>query len=272
MQIWRCLWSHTHGPTPELEPDLYEKTVESWRQTCMALHDDTPIFLEVKNNQRVFNGYGAQEGCDMLCQALIHPCMPSYMICQDPVLFHRFYTAVIEYRKSRIALAHSGKFPLLSSARPFRFNKSAHKQFLQKVICSRRYHVGVDQGVLTQMHQLGLLNPNAVIQETGQAIGDFKIPISRKSLTFIAVDSQCAGVSLLSPQPLEVKQKVRGEKMYLPNYEIRFQSSRTGTKERTVYTPIAAQPAASWWPISVSLVILQYYWAADNFALLRLFT
>jgi hypothetical protein len=171
MQLWLRLWSDTHGPVHELEPARYAATLETWRARSISMETDVPIFLEVKDNQRVFNGYGAQEACDMLVGAYLHPCMPTFMVCADSVLFTRLYDALVKYRLNRIKLIKSKTLPLLSSNRPFRFNSHGHKLYLQSVSCSRRYHVKVDQESLDHMHSFGLLNSDAVIHDSGCATG-----------------------------------------------------------------------------------------------------
>jgi len=82
--------------------------LDCWQDSTASSFQDTPIFLEVKDNQRIFNGYGAQEACDMLVHALLHPCVPSYMIYQDPMLFDWFRDALISYHESRNDLVKSG--------------------------------------------------------------------------------------------------------------------------------------------------------------------
>jgi len=155
------------------------------------------------------------------------------MVCRDSSLFTRLHDALIKYRTDRVRLIESKRLPLLSSERPFRFNSHAHKLFLQSVSCSRRYHVIVDQEALSQMHNLGLLNPDAVIQDSG----------------FATVDMSARTCSVLSSRPADVAMQVRGTTMWIPNYVLKIQNSKTGTKERTVYTPFVAQPSPSWWPI-----------------------
>jgi hypothetical protein len=107
-----------------------------------------PIFLQVKDNQRVFNGYGAQEACDMLSTTLIHPIMPSALVCKDEALLFQFRTAVIAYQLNWLKLAVHPKLPLLSGPRPFHMNSVAHKLYLQNVLCSHRARVTVDPPTL----------------------------------------------------------------------------------------------------------------------------
>jgi len=71
-----------------LEPQAACDTLAHWREQAIKMRNDMAIFLAIKGNQQVFNGYGVQETCDMLCGALIHPCMPVYQLCVDDVLWN----------------------------------------------------------------------------------------------------------------------------------------------------------------------------------------
>jgi hypothetical protein len=108
----------------------------------------------------------------MLSTALIHPIMPSALVCKDKALFFRFRTAVIAYQFDRLKLAIHPKLPLLSGPRPFHMNSAAHKLYLHNVLCSRRACVTVDPPTLARLHSIHLLNPNAIIQDSGNAIGE----------------------------------------------------------------------------------------------------
>jgi hypothetical protein len=107
-----------------------------------------PIFLHVKVNQRVFNGYGAQEACDMLSRTLIHPIMPSALVFKDEALFCRFQIAVITYQLDQLKLAIHPKLSLLSGPQPFHMNSAAHKLYLQNILCSPWARVTVDSPTL----------------------------------------------------------------------------------------------------------------------------
>jgi len=98
--------------------------------------------------------------------------MPSSLVCKDEALFFQFRTAVIAYQLDRLKLAVHPKLPLLSGPRPFRMNSAAHKLYLQNVLCSRRARVTVDPPTLAQLHSIHLLNPNAIIQDSGNAVGE----------------------------------------------------------------------------------------------------
>jgi hypothetical protein len=98
-----------------------------------------PVNLQA--NQCVFNGYGAQEACNMIVLACFYPCMPTFMVCCDPSLFTSLHDALIKYPMDCMWLIKSKRLPLLSSERQFCFNSCAHKLYLQSVSCSHWYHV-----------------------------------------------------------------------------------------------------------------------------------
>ena len=166
--MWNKIWSSTHGPSLITEVALASSTLDVWRNTCVAKKDNTPIFCAVKTTQTVFNGYGAQETCDMLVEALIHPSMPAFTVCSDDTVWARFSAAVFSYQKERIRI---------TTERPFRFNKDTHHRFLAHVIAYRRSHIKVTQDNLTRIQALELLNPCAIIQNNGSAVGKFTFPI-----------------------------------------------------------------------------------------------
>jgi len=125
--------------------------------------------VAVKTTQTVFNGYGMQETCDMLVEALIHPSMPAFAVCSDNTVWARFSASAFSYQKERIEImtAVPSKLTYASVSRPFRFNKDAHHHFLAHVKAYRRSHIKVTQDTL------GLLNPCAIIQNNGSAVGQF---------------------------------------------------------------------------------------------------
>ena len=173
--MWNNIWSSTHGPSLITEVTLASSALDEWRNTCVAKKDNTPIFCAVKATQMVFNGYGAQETCDMLVQALIHPFMPAFEVCSDNTVWARFSAAVFSYQEERIKIitAVPSKLAYVSGSRPFRFNKDAHHRFLAHVIAYRRSHVKVTQENLRRIQALGLLNSCAIIQNNGSAVGEF---------------------------------------------------------------------------------------------------
>ena len=58
--------SFGHGPVHCLEPQAACNSLARWREQAIKMRNDMAIFLTIKGNQQVFNGYGAQETCDML--------------------------------------------------------------------------------------------------------------------------------------------------------------------------------------------------------------
>jgi hypothetical protein len=172
-KLWSCVWSASHGPSLVVEKALAEEGLDQWRLSRIKDEDPTPIFLSVKNNQKVFNGYGAQETCDMLFEALIFPCMSTFAVCQDPDVWQRFQKAVFDYQDIRWSLVHSKPLilPYISGLRPFRFNRDGHNKFLTHVSTYRRQFVKVDRDTLAKINNLNLLDFNATLQEDGTAPG-----------------------------------------------------------------------------------------------------
>ena len=168
------MWSCTHGPSLVSEITLASSALDAWRHSCISKVEMTPIFSMVKSIQTVFNGYGAQETCDMLVEACIHPATPTVVVCRNDVVWGRFYAAVFSYQQERIRIvtAVPSELRYVSGQRPFRFNKDAHHRFLAHVSAYRRTHVKVKQEALAKMQELGLLDPRAVIQDDGIAVGE----------------------------------------------------------------------------------------------------
>lgn len=244
------MWSNTHGPVHSLQPQHFLMSLKKWREDMVETRSSSPIFLEVKNNQLVFNGYGAQETSDMLCIAVIHPVMPAYYICKNDNLFAHFQNNVINYQQMRLEWCKSRYLPPVSSSHPLHFNSSAHRFFLQHIVCSRRARVSVDDKLLYQLHKRNLLNPNAVLQDSGDAIGGFSIHLYCCSILIILSVIPCD-----SPLPIAAPLRLRSgcSTGRLINYEIKFPSTLTGLESQTAYTYICAQPPNDGfsWPIYV---------------------
>lgn len=173
LKVWPCIWSASHGPSLVAEKTLAEEVLDRWRLSQINDEDDTPIFLSVKNNQKVFNGYGAQETSDMLFEAMIFPGMPTLAVCQDPNVWHRFKTAVFDYQDIRLGLVNSKPIilPYVSGRRPFRFNRDGHNKFLRHVSTYRRQFVKVERDTLSKINELNLLDFNATLLDNGTASG-----------------------------------------------------------------------------------------------------
>jgi len=171
------IWSSSHGPSLVSEWPLAEDGLEAWRLSKTAKYDVKPIFLSVKDDQQVFNGYGTQETCDMLFQALLSPCIPTSAVCEDAQLWIRFKTAVFEYQEIRLALINSTPsiLPFVSGRRPFRFNKDGHNRFLTHVSTYRHWYVKVNEDQLKLINEYNLLNPNAIFQNNGKAVGKYAL-------------------------------------------------------------------------------------------------
>lgn len=83
-----------------------------------------------------------------------------------------FLTAMIDYQADRLRLVDkSSRLPYVSGAQPFYMNRDGHSRFLRHVSCYRRKYVDVDSSSLDLYHSLGLLNPDATIQNNGTATG-----------------------------------------------------------------------------------------------------
>ena len=168
-QLWGSIWSSTHGPSLVFETSLASLSLLEWRRSAIQKKNMTPIFAAVKATQTVFNGYGAQETCDMLIYALLSPAMPAYAICCDSELWTRFEKTIFDYQKKRLELATARPvvLPYVSGIHPFRFNVDGHNRFLAHVLGYKRSHVKVDKSLLEQMLAMNLLNPSAIIQNNG---------------------------------------------------------------------------------------------------------
>ena len=157
-QLWDLIWSHTHGPSLVLEEHKAISALNLWRNASIAKNDQTPIFIAVKSTQKVFNGYGAQETCDMLVEALVYPTMPTASLCSDEDIWTRFKNKVISYQKERVSIAlatgSSTMLPYVSSEQPFQFNIKGHNTCLSHVYAYRRSYVKVNQEKLYGLIEL----------------------------------------------------------------------------------------------------------------------
>lgn len=204
--------------------------------------------MEIKSNQRVFNGYGAQETCDMLFLAFIHPFMPASVVCKSNDIFDRLSKSLVNYRKDHhnllFDLVHRSYLPLTSGHRPFAFLLSAHKYFLQKaVLCSRRHQIKVDQDTLNELHKLHLLTPEATYDKDGLATGKHNISVDG-FFSNPAYKVTSPVPSPIDPAPKPVPLNItRGKTKFLQNYMFVF---KEGIKSTTVFSPIVAQCHKSW--------------------------
>jgi hypothetical protein len=195
----------------------------------------------------VFNGYGAQETCDMLVNALIYPTMPAFAVCSDDPVWARFKTAVFGYQKERVEIVMT--LPYVSGPRPFRFNKDSHGRFLVHVFSYRRSHVKVNQDTLTKIQSLGLLDPGAMIQNNGIAKGEFGYLsltfVQSQRMVFAVPDNSNSTVTL----PSVPKVRTACKRVKLPNFVVGLPA---GSMTVNVYTPFTALPHASWQATMVS--------------------
>lgn len=156
----------------ENEQALDKYRCENIDQTRMI-----PIWLDIKERQDIFNGFGAQESCDVLFSALIHPLMPTTYICCSETLWERLRRALIEHHLLRVNRVLDPQslsltpLPYLSGQNPFVMNTNGHKLYAAQVYCYRRSTVKLDAHQLTLAHTLGLFNPDAVLGTDGIATG-----------------------------------------------------------------------------------------------------
>ena len=76
-----------------------------WQKVSIVKNDQTPIFIAVKSTQMVFNGYGAQETCDMLVEALVYPTMRTASLCSNEDIWTHLKNKVISYQKKHVSVA-----------------------------------------------------------------------------------------------------------------------------------------------------------------------
>jgi hypothetical protein len=68
------------------------------------------LFIAVKSTQTVFNGYGAQETCNMLVEALIYPTMSTASVCSDEDIWNNldFCNAPICVKRLTLSIQYQG--------------------------------------------------------------------------------------------------------------------------------------------------------------------
>jgi hypothetical protein len=130
-KLWPLFWSRNHGPVFSSEPELTKLVLAQFRDQIRRKQlSKAPIWQTMKDRQDVFNGFGAQESCDALCSAFLHPCTPTIFICTNDELWTRFYQMVIDQhcmRVERIRAKTPSPLPHVSSSRPFYFNRNGHR-------------------------------------------------------------------------------------------------------------------------------------------------
>ncbi|KAF9548078.1 hypothetical protein CPC08DRAFT_769318 [Agrocybe pediades] len=235
--LWPYLWSPSHGPVYSLEPNDMMSTLERWKERTIKKRSMNSIFLEVKSEQDFFNGYGAQETCDMLIDAVIHPCMPIYYVCSDAAVWERFKNAVIGYQQGRVSLLDEKPFPHVSSDNPFIMNTDGHGRFMTKVYCYRRKQVRLVQSQLTAFHDLNLFHPRAVLQANGMGL------VTNDLGFWSTIEDHVPKIPL-------ARVRSNSNRIEVQNYILRIPLTKgTSDKECTVYTPILARPGEDWWSI-----------------------
>ncbi|KAF7798752.1 hypothetical protein EIP86_009977 [Pleurotus ostreatoroseus] len=247
-KLWNYVWSETHGPVHLHEPEAADAALEAWRTAILGAEsqDYEPIFTRIKGNQKVFNGYGAQETTDMLFTACIHPRMPTYLVCKDDALWSSLKSRTFGYQEERIAALWASKkvnrangskkagYPYVSGSLAFRMNVKGHARFLSDVPVFRRKEVRIDQTTLDLLLARGLLDPDATIQDNGYALkqeGEESIwqEDLKPSPPPIGCDPRCKRVSLTNYAHYVVVGTRRGQERRIP-----------------MYSPFVAQAPSTW--------------------------
>ena len=103
-QLWLHFWGAGHGPVFTTQPDLTLDVLAQFHSEVLhqRAFNNTPVWKVMKDQQDVFNGFGAQEATDALFDALIHPRMPISLICKDDSLWTRFSTTATAHQTFRV--------------------------------------------------------------------------------------------------------------------------------------------------------------------------
>jgi hypothetical protein len=103
----------------------------------------------------------------MLFLSLLSPLMSAYLIYSDLQVWEQVTTAVIKYQADHIQLAEDKLLPFVSCHLPFFMNVDEHNHFLAQFSTYQRKNVLIYQPLLTRLHDFGLLNTSATIQDDG---------------------------------------------------------------------------------------------------------
>lgn len=211
----------------------------------------------MKEHQDIFNGFGAQESCDTLFLALIHPLMPAQFVCSSKETWTRFRSTVIEQHMFRIQrILHPdmlGVSPLAYLSKesdPFKMNKHAHEAYAATIPCYRKKTVLLSSSQLDLAHKLGLFNKDGVLGEDGIAQGQF-IFYDNDFAEFAVVPA-----TSFPPASSEIKDVPSTpssgyQSCKLPNYIHRF---NIGSRFQHVYSPFFCRLPESWFGYNVSTV------------------
>ncbi len=129
----------------------------------------TAVFVAVKGNQAVNNGYSAQETTNMLWMARIHPCMPIYCIATNSELWDHFVYTHWEYQLGRLHMLATTQLTNVSGDGAFCFNEDAHIHFLRTVPIYCCATVRLKRDTFLSVVEQNLLNPKATLCDNGTA-------------------------------------------------------------------------------------------------------
>ncbi|PPR05449.1 hypothetical protein CVT24_007466 [Panaeolus cyanescens] len=232
---------------------LFNVGSSQWRREAIEKHDTTPLFIAVKSNQRVFNGYDAQETCDMLYDGFFPPHMPVFLVCGHDTLWPSFKTHVEAFQLSRSQLLDTVPLPMVSGILPFHFNADGHRRFLTNfVTCYRRRYIYVDCVRLQKMQDLGYLtHPSLQLDDDGQAT---IVPKLRGAFEHADNDHEgeaMAIVPITSEVAYRPPKSVRPglKHVKLQNFQIVLPSTLTGSKPVNTYSPFLCLPHDKAWVI-----------------------
>ncbi|KAF9030250.1 hypothetical protein BDZ89DRAFT_1132547 [Hymenopellis radicata] len=233
--IWNYIWSKSHGPVWHLEPEAMLRALRAWRETIIENEDMTAVFVAVKGNQAVNNGYGAQETTDMLWMARIHPCMPIYCIATNSELWDHFVHTHREYQLGRLHMLVTTQLANVSGDGAFRFNEDAHIRFLRTVPIYRRATVRLERDTFLSVVEQNLLNPKATLCDNGTASliqeHDNDTPFYQPALE----------------PPVQIAHIRPGtQTKQVPIYRLAIPRVPGSSKKVNVYTPITAKIPTSW--------------------------
>ncbi|KAJ3885488.1 hypothetical protein GG344DRAFT_82661 [Lentinula edodes] len=241
-QLWLRFWSNNHGPVYSTQPVETGQVLDCFRQEVLALPPAQTlriptIWTTMKERQDVFNGFGAQESCDALFLALIHPLMPVTLLCGSDLMWTRFRTTVIDQHIFRVQRVLSPekigaeRLPYISCQSPFRMNTHGHKLYTAGIPCYRREFVKLSTEQLTLAHNIGLFNKDAVLGDDGVA----RVP----SIPFPPAHVEIKDV------PLAPRKGCHFVKV--PNYIHRIEKyQNSSTSFLHVYSPFTCRLPSTW--------------------------
>jgi len=171
LQIWPSLWvCFGDGPDWNHERNACLAGLLQWRtetKLCTNAAASAAICKVLCDNNRVFNGFGRHLANDFLHSIGIFPGTPAIVICEDDVLFDRFFTAIQTYMdqwKSPKYLARTAND--VNSLNPLAYNTTSNTNYIslyvhvyRKSLCAKvdssLYNLLATNGFLDEEHTIG---------------------------------------------------------------------------------------------------------------------